>query len=373
MGIKAENEGTHLMEELLRAIQNYRELQRGEILEGEVVSVSPEEILIDVGSKSEGILSYRELEKMSPEGIEQIKVGDKVLACVVTPEDKQGNIILSLSQAELERDWQAAGKLFADETVFEGVVVDYNKAGLIVNLGKVRGFVPASQLTSFRRKGKDPSANPLVAMVRKKLQLKIIDLDRQRNRLILSERAATRQWRQEQRKKLLAELREGDVRRGLVTNLCDFGAFVDLGGADGLIHISELAWGQVAHPSEVLQGDDEVDVYVLGVDREKGRIALSLKRLQPDPWESVHERYSLGQLIEGTVTRLTRFGAFARLEDGIEGLIHISELSTEPIQHPSEVVKEGDVLTLRMIHIDSARHRLGLSLKRVKEVGEDVQ
>jgi len=368
-----EKESTHFVEELLSAVHEYRRLRQGEILEGEVVRVSPNEILIDVGSKSEGVVSPRELEAMGPEAIEQIKVGDKVWAYVVTPEDKEGNIILSLSRAELERDWQAASKLFADEKVFEEVVVGYNKGGLIVKLGKVRGFVPASQLISIRRRNEGSDANPLAAMVGKKLQLKIIDLDRQRNRLILSERAAVHQWRQEQRERLLAELREGDVRRGRVTNLCDFGAFVDLGGADGLIHLSELSWGQVTHPSEVLQVDDEVDVYVLGVDREKGRIALSLKRLQPDPWELISEKYHLGQLVEGTITRLTRFGAFARIEDGIEGLIHLSELSKEPIQHPSEVVKEGDVLTLRIIRIDSARHRLGLSLKRVEEVGEDVQ
>ena len=373
MGTTAENEGTHLMEELLSAVHDYKGLKHGEILEGEVVRVGPNAILIDVGSKSEGVVSPYELETMGPEAMEQIKVGDKVWAYVVTPEDEEGNIVLSLNQAELEKDWQAASKLFADETVFEEAVVGYNKGGLIVNLGKVRGFVPASQLTSARRGNEASNANPLAAMVGKRLRLKIIDLDRQRNRLILSERAATRQWRQEQRERLLSELREGDVRRGVVTNLCDFGAFVDLGGADGLIHLSELSWGQVANPSEVLQVDDEVDVYVLGVDRERGRIALSLKRLQPDPWDSVNERYFLGQLVEGTVTKLTRFGAFARLEDGIEGLIHTSELSKEPIQHPSEVVKEGDVLTLRIVHIDGARRRLGLSLKRVEEVEEDVQ
>jgi len=363
MGKTAENEGAPLMEELLSASYDYRGLKQGEILEGKVVQVSPNEILIDVSLKSEGVVSPYELETMGPEAIEQIKVGDKVWAYVVTPEDEKGNIILSLSRAELERSWQAASKLFAEETVFEEVVAGYNKGGLIVNLGKVRGFVPASQLTSIHR------GDPLAALVGKKLRLKIIDLDRQRNRLILSERAATRQ----QRERLLAELREGDVRRGRVTNLCDFGAFVDLGGADGLIHLSELSWKQVAHPSEVLQVDDEVDVYVLGVDREKGRIALSLKRLQPEPWESANERYSLGQLVEGTITKLTRFGAFAKLEDGIEGLIHISELSKEPIQRPNEVVREGDVLTLRIIRMDSARRRLCLSLKRVEEVKGDVQ
>ena len=259
---------------------------------------------------------------------------------------------------------EASRRFGADE-----IVAGYNKGGLIVRLGKVRGFVPASQLTTRRQRaqGETLSGEDLRAqLVGQKLQLKIIELDRERNRLILSERAAMREWRRQQKAQLLADLREGDIRRGEVISLCDFGAFVDLGGADGLVHLSELSWRRVAHPSEVLKVGDEVEVYVLNVDRERKRIGLSLKRLQPDPWTQAVNKYTVGQLVEGTITKLVKFGAFARLsDDDIEGLIHISELSDQHVTHPKEVVKEGDVLTLRVIRVDAQRRRIGLSLKQV--------
>ena len=200
-----------------------------------------------------------------------------------------------------------------------------------------------------------------------KLHLKIIEIDRRRNRLILSERAATREWRQTQKERLLDDLQEGDIRKGVVSSLCDFGAFVDLGGADGLVHLSELSWSRVGHPKEVLAVDQEVEVYVLGVDRDRRRIALSMKRLKPEPWSTVQDRYQIGQLVTGTITNITEFGAFARLDDDIEGLIHISELSEDRIDHPNAVVKEGDEVTLRVIRIDPDRQRIGLSLRRVNE------
>jgi small subunit ribosomal protein S1 len=357
------------MERLPEAAYDVKTLSRGDILEGTVVRVSPEEVLIDVGWKYEGTISSRELESMGPSGIEEIHIGDEVLTYVVSPEDKNGRIVLSLRQAELEKDWRSLEKLLEAEEVLEGTVAGYNKGGLIVQLGKVRGFVPASQLVPPPRQGKEGVLTPeehRAKMVGQQLLLKIIELDRQRNRLILSERAAMRQWRREQKTELLANLQEGDICHGHVSSLCGFGAFVDLGGADGLIHLSELAWGRVSHPREVLQVGDEVDVYVLNVDRDKRRIGLSLKRLQPDPWSQVEEKYSVGQLVEGTITKLTRFGAFARLKgDDIEGLIHVSELSNDRVAHPKEMVKEGDTLTLRIISLDSDRRRMGLSLKRV--------
>lgn len=357
------------MEHLPEGAYNFKTLSRGDILEGTVVRVSPEEVLIDVGWKYEGTISSRELESMGSSAIEEIHIGDEVLTYVVSPEDKNGRIVLSLRQAELEKDWRSLEGLLEAEEVLEGMVAGYNKGGLIVQLGKVRGFVPASQLVPPPRQGKEGALTPeerRAKMVGQQLLLKIIELDRQRNRLILSERAATRQWRREQKAQLLANLQEGDICHGQVSSLCNFGAFVDLGGADGLIHLSELAWGRVSHPREVLQVGDEVDVYVLNVDRDKRRIGLSLKRLQPDPWSQAEQKYSVGQLVEGTITKLTRFGAFARLKgDEVEGLIHVSELSNDRVAHPKEVVKEGDTLTLRIISFDSDRRRMGLSLKRV--------
>ena len=238
-----------------------------------------------------------------------------------------------------------------------------------MQLGQVRGFVPSSQLIRPSRWDEErhlTREERRAKMVGRQLVLKIIELDRQRNRLILSERAAGRLRRKEQKEQLLASLKEGDICRGRVSSLCDFGAFVDLGGADGLIHLSEISWGRVSHSREVLQVGEEVEVYVLKVNREKRRIGLSLKHLQSDPWSQVEERYSEGQLVEGTITKLTDFGAFAQLKgDAVEGLVHVSELSNQRIAHPKEVVKEGQTLTLRIIRLDPHRRRMGLSLKSV--------
>ncbi|MBC7255326.1 MAG: S1 RNA-binding domain-containing protein [Chloroflexi bacterium] len=260
--------------------------------------------------------------------------------------------------------------MFESQEVFDGKVSGANRGGLIVHVGRVRGFVPASQVASVRlsRNADDAEREKALGeLVGRTIPVKVIELDRRRNRLILSERAALRERRQKQKERLLSELKEGDVRRGVVSSLCDFGAFVDLGGADGLVHISELSWSRVTHPSQVLKVGDEVDVYVLGVDVQRRRIALSIKRLKPEPWSEVEERYHIGQIVRGHITNITEFGAFARLDEDIEGLIHISELSEQHINHPSEVVHEGQELDLRVIRIDAAKQRLGLSLRRVTE------
>jgi len=352
----------------------YKRVKYGDIVAGTIVHVEPREILIDIGAKSEGVVDQKEIESMTADAIKKIHEGDRVLAFVLRSEDREGNVVLSLARAQLERDWRDAEELLKTEQIFEAQVAGFNKGGLIVRVGKVRGFVPATQLESnFRRKSETPAEGgegnepDLSAFVGKKIKLKIIELDRARNRLILSERAAMRDWRKEQKEKLLTELKEGDVRSGVVTSVTDFGAFVSLGGVDGLIHLSELSWAKINHPRDLLKVGDKVDVKVLSVDRERQRIALSLKRMQVEPWSTVEERYQVGQLVTGTITKLASFGAFARLEDNIEGLIHISELSDRRINHPKEVVKEGDTLTLRVIRIDAARRRLGLSLKRVED------
>jgi len=356
-----------MMDALLQEDYGFRALRRGQIVEGYIVQLSPSEILVDVGSKSEGIVMSREIERLGPDGMAELHEGDSILVYVVSPEDKNGNVVLSLSRAQMERDWRDAQELFDAGTMFEGSVAGFNKGGLIVRVGKVRGFVPASQIVSSRQRRKGTSGEEfLSSLVGQNLELKIIEIDRTRNRLILSERAAQRDLRKQQKDKLLSELQEGDIRTGEVISLCDFGAFVDLGGADGLVHLSELSWRRVSHPSEVLNVGDDVEVYVLNVDRDRKRIGLSLKRLEDDPWSSIAERYHIDQLVEGTVTKLVKFGAFARIfDDDIEGLIHLSELSDERITHPREVVQEGDVRTLRIIRIDPDRRRIGLSLKRV--------
>ena len=356
-----------------------KEIKRGDVLTGTIVQITPQEIVVDVGSKSEGIISSRELERLPADVLSELKPGDEVMTFVVSPEDGNGNIVLSLSRAQTERDWREAEDLFKSQGVFEGQVAGFNKGGLIVKVGKVRGFVPASQLVttpgsdrSEGAEGEGAEAKPdkrWQPLVGKKLQLKVIEMDRARNRLILSERAAMRDWRKIQKEKLLSELHEGMRLKGKVISLADFGAFIDLGGADGLVHLSEISWKRVMHPREVLKVGQEVEVEILNVDSDRKRIGLSLKRLEPDPWSTIENRYKIGQLVEGTITKLAKFGAFARIKDDdeIEGLIHISELSEGRINHPKEAVKEGQVLTLRIIRIDSERRRLGLSLKRVDQ------
>ena len=380
------------MDQLLVESYSLPTVKAGDILDGTIVSITPTEITVDVGAKSEGIITGRELERLSPEVLSDLKVGDPVVTYVVRPEDKDGHIVLSLARAQQERDWREAERLFQTQQIFEATVTNYNRGGLVVRMGRLRGFVPASQLVSAPPSSGEESASAgpdagaseqrWAKMVGQKLQLKVIEIDRRRNRLILSERLAMREWRKEQKERLLNELQRGDVRKGVVTSLQPFGAFVDLGGADGLIHLSELSWRRVSHPREVLQVGQEVEVYVLHVDRDKRRIGLSLRRLQPEPWSVVTEKYKVGQVVEGTITKLANFGAFARIDDGIEGLIHISELAKHRVNHPKEVVKEGDTLPMRIIRIDPARRRMGLSLKRVadedyaeydwQEAGEEI-
>ncbi len=361
------------MAEMLERYLCDHKLEHGQIVSGIIVRTSRNEVILDIGAKCEGIVPERDLERLSSADREALRVGDEVLVCVITPEDTSGNIILSLSRAQLAHDWHRALELFKSQEIVERPVTGCNKGGIIVSFGKIRGFVPGSQLAASRVAGQSAAGQDnnsrWESLIGETLQLKIIEVDQERNRLIFSEKVATRDWRKSQRERQLDELTEGDVRRGKVINLADFGAFVDLGGVDGLVHLSELSWKRISHPREVVEAGQELDVYVLKVDRERQRVALSLKRLQPDPWLSVAERYQEGQLVEGVVTRLAKWGAFASVvgDEAIEGLIHISELTNKQVIHPREVIKPGQVVTLRIIGLDAENHRLSLSLKRVDE------
>jgi small subunit ribosomal protein S1 len=344
----------------------YHRPQRGDIRQGVILSIGPEEIVVNVGLKREGIVPGSDLERMGEEALSELEVGGKVPVFILKPRDQSGNVIVSLYRARLEQDWLHAQELLASGEVWEGVVSGCNRGGLVVPFGKLRGFVPASQITNFpRRLTPDKRESKLAEMVGRKLHLRVIEVDRRRRRLVFSERAGEREWREQQRERLMQELCEGDIVRGTVSNLCKFGAFVDVGGADGLVHISELSWQRVRHPQEVLQVGEEVDVYVLRLDYKRKRIGLSIKRLQPEPWTLIDDKYDVGQLVEGTVTSVTDFGAFAAIKEGVEGLIHVSELAEPAPKHPSEVVEEGNRLLLRIIRMDVRRRRLGLSLKRV--------
>jgi small subunit ribosomal protein S1 len=352
---------------------DYRRPVRGQIREGVILRIEERGIIIDVGLKRDGIVSHQDAQRLGKEFESQLEPGREVIARIVRPEDREGNLVLSLYQARLEKDWQRAQEMMESGEVWHGEVSGCNRGGLAVKFGRLYGFVPGSHLWrgSRHRFSAEQREEVFQEYIGQELPLKVIEVERGRRRLILSERLARRQLRKRQLELLLNELLEGQVCQGTVSRLCDFGAFVDLGGADGLIHISELAWQRVQHPREVLQVGDEVQVYILRLDRGRERIELSLKRLQPDPWTLVDLTYVEGQLVSGVVTGLADFGAFVALDVGVEGLVHISELSDPPPEKPEVVVQSGEELVLRILRIDSTRRRIGLSLKRVTKEERD--
>ncbi|HEX5504638.1 MAG TPA: 30S ribosomal protein S1 [Thermomicrobiales bacterium] len=359
-----------LMQQLLDdPSHDYRALKYGDVLDGVIMQRDRDEFLIDIGSKSEGIIPSREYSTLTSDEAAQLKVGDKVLVFVVQPENQEGHTVLSIDKARQEKSWRVLQEHYDKNEVIQAAVTNYNKGGLLVNLDGVRGFVPASQVTEIRG-GDDASKQADMArLVGQVLPLKVIEINRHRNRLILSERMAVQERRDAMKEKLIENLHEGETKRGRVSSIADFGAFVDIGGADGLVHLSEISWSRVKHPSEVLKVGDEVDVYVLNVNPQEKKIALSIKRTQPEPWSRVAQKYEIGQIVPATITQLANFGAFARIEDGIEGLIHVSELSDERVNHPREVVQEGQDVQVRIIRIDPQRRRMGLSLRRAIESG----
>jgi small subunit ribosomal protein S1 len=347
----------------------YQQSKRGEIRMGHVIAIKDEGIVVDLGLKREGFIPQDDVRQVGTEPLAQLKIGDEIPVYVLRPEnDREGNVLVSWHRARQEQDWIDAQRLHDTAEVWEGKVKGYNRGGLIVPYGKIRGFVPASQITGVSRRLDAASLQARLAeMVGQDLPLKVIEVDRESRRLILSERTARREWRAKQREILLNELQEGDIVPGVVRNICDFGIFVDLGGTDGLVHVSEMSWRRTNHPSEVVQVGDKVRAYVLRVDRENRRIGLSLRLAEPDPWSTVEEKYNIGDLVTGTITKLIAFGAFAALDDGIEGLVHISELAEIPPKHPGEVVNQDQVLPLCVVKIDTQRRRMGLSLRRVTE------
>jgi small subunit ribosomal protein S1 len=340
---------------------------QGEIRQGFIATIRDTEILVSVGTKSEGVISGRELEQIPAEIRNSFQIGQEIPVYVVAPEDSNGNVVLSFMRAREEKDWEIVDELLASGQAFDSKVIGYNKGGLIVPIGSLRGFVPASQISLSRRTttGNESPEQRWGKMVGEPMSVRVIEVDRERRRLILSERMALQETRESLKDRLLDELQEGTVRNGRVTSLADFGAFVNIDGADGLVHLSEISWERITHPNEVLKVGQEVKVKVISVDRERKRIGLSIRQLQDDPWTQKVSHLKEGMLVEGTITHLTKFGAFARLGDDLEGLVHVSELSEQRVTHPKEVVHEGEVLTLRVIRIDPERRRIGLSLRKV--------
>jgi small subunit ribosomal protein S1 len=378
--VAAASDAPTTMAELLDDPDNeVKSLKHGDVVEGTVVRIDPDEILVDFGGKSEGVVSNRELmgrrgPREADESRPELKVGDEVLVYVLQPESPEGHAVLSLRRAGLERKWRAMQERFDAGEIVEARVIDHNKGGLIVDLG-VRGFVPISQIVDFPRRPRDEQprdaaqeiAEKLQPFVGRTLRLKILEVNRKANRLILSEKVALYEERREKRDELFSSLQVGQRVTGVVRSIAPFGVFIDLGGIDGLVHKSELSWNKVNNPETAYAIGEEVEAEVIDINHERGRISLSIRRLQPDPWQESVAKYQIGDVIEGTVTKLVNFGAFVRVEEGLEGLIHISELSHQRVAHPGDVVKEGEVLKLKIISLDSERHRLGLSLKQAED------
>ncbi len=369
------------MGQLLDSMEPIKPLRRGEVVDGEVMGFSEDGgILVNIGHKSEGVVQQREMRSLSEEEYNNLGIGDKIITYVLRPESADNAAILSIDRALGETGWRELEKCLEDNETVEGSILGFNKGGAIVDVRKVQGFVPMSQLVSVPRdifRDRSETEEDAEAENRrmerqaeetgKTLQLKILEINRSRNRAIFSERQAVQEWRDAQKARLVEELQVGETRKGVVTGISSFGAFVDLGGADGLVHISEMSWGPVAKPEDVVSIGDELDVFVLRVDIENKKIALSLRRLEPEPWETIHERLHVDDIVDAQITKLTNFGAFARVEGNIEGLIHISELSDRVIGHPREVVQEGEDVKLKVLRIEPERRRLGLSLKQTMD------
>jgi small subunit ribosomal protein S1 len=342
--------------------------EEGDIVTGTVVRVDKDEVLVDIGYKSEGVVPANELSiRKSVDPSEEVSVGDVVDALVLTKEDADGRLILSRKRARFERAWQRIEKAAEDGTPVSGSVIEVVKGGLIIDLG-VRGFLPAS-LVDIRRVAE------LDEFLGQSLECRVIELNRFRNNVVLSRRAVLEEERRGAREQILDRMNVGDLVIGTISNLVDFGAFVDLDGIDGLIHISELSWSHVNHPSEVLTIGQKVEVRVLDIDRDRQRISLGLKQTQKDPWQQVFENRQVNEIVHGQVTKLVSFGAFVEIEEGVEGLIHISELAQHHVEDPSEIVRPGQEVNVKIIEIDPDRRRLSLSLKRLEpeyRIHEDV-
>ncbi|HYD09640.1 MAG TPA: 30S ribosomal protein S1 [Acidimicrobiales bacterium] len=339
------------------------EVEDGQIVNGTVVKVDKDEVLLDIGYKSEGVIPSRELSiRNDVDPSEIVSLGDEVEALVLQKEDKEGRLVLSKKRAQYERAWGDIEKVKENDGVVKGLVIEVVKGGLILDIG-LRGFLPAS-LVELRR------VRDLQPYVGKQLDAKIIELDKNRNNVVLSRRGWLEETQKEQREEFLANLKPGEVRKGVVSSVVNFGAFVDLGGMDGLVHVSELSWKHVDHPSSVVTVGDEIEVQVLDVDLDKERISLSLKATQQDPWQEFASGHRVGELVYGRVTKLVPFGAFVQVGEGIEGLVHISEMSQHHVDLPEQVVSPGEELWVKIIDLDLQRRRISLSIKQAAEGGE---
>ena len=362
------------MWEYLSDAYDFAPPSRGDIREGTILSLRRDQVVFDIGAKQDALLSSRELDHISEEEFQALHLGDQVNVYVLRADESVEQPIVSLRLAKEQEDWIRAQAMMDSGELTHSKVTGFNKGGLLSEFGGLQGFIPISQIANLVMSGGDRTqAEMLGEYVGRELVLKVIEVNRRRRRLILSERAAMREWRSHQREQLLEEIAEGQTRTGVVSNLVDFGAFVDLGGMDGLVHISELSWGRVEHPREVLNIGQEVEVLILNVDRDRQRIGLSIKRIQRDPWESVGDRYEAGQLVVGVVSHIVSFGAFVELEPGVEGLVHVSELADGQVENPADLVRENQELTLLVLGVDPQEHRISLSLRQAPRPEPDTE
>ncbi|MCL4239254.1 MAG: S1 RNA-binding domain-containing protein [Anaerolineae bacterium] len=358
----AEEETGESFLEMLEASFDYEPPHRGEIRDAIILQIEPNEIIVDMGAKQDGIVTAQDLERLGDAYRKSLKVGQTVPVYVLNPRDSDGNLIVSINMGLQQYDWDEARALLDKDEVVEVTVTGHNRGGVLVRWKSLEGFIPSSHMVTVSAglQGNE-RREALNRLVNDTMGVKVIEVDQDRRRLIFSEREAQREWRAQQKARLLATLNEGNVVRGTVTGLRDFGAFVNLGGADGLIHVSELAWHRVDHPRDVLKIGDEIEVYVLSLDRNTNRIALSRKRLLPDPWDDALERYHEGMFVEGTVTNVVDFGAFIALDDGLEGLLHLSEMGDGSLKEPHSYVKKGDRLQLRISRLEPDQRRVGFT------------
>ena len=352
------------MAQLLEESQPMKGLRRGEVVEGVVARADSDGILVSVGNKSEGVIPQREMRSMTHAMLEEYSSGTSIIVYVMDPSGSEGQALLSFDRARSFRAWIELENCIQSGNTIKGQFAGFNRGGAIVDVQSVQAFVPMSQMNIPQ--GSDPEQF-LKESEGQESDFKVIEVNRRRNRAVLSQKATNQQQRDDSKIKLMDEIQEGDVRDGVVTGITSFGAFIDIGGADGLVHISELSWTPVDAVTDVLSEGQNIEVFVLKVDKDNKRIALSIRKLIPTPWETAVDKFSLGQLVSGKVTKLTDFGAFALVEDTIEGLIHVSELTDRHIQHPKEVVAVGDSLTLRIVSMDYGKQRMGLSVKQVEE------
>lgn len=348
---------------------SYSPPRRGEIREATILQIDEREIIVDLGAKQDGIVPSQDLDRMEDSFRESLEAGASIPVYVINPRDQNDNLIVSINMGLQRYDWEKARELLSSQDPVDVKVSGYNKGGALVRWNRLEGFIPSSHLVSANMALDRREA--MSELIGSTLSVKVIEVDQDRRRLIFSEREAQKEWRAKRKQKLLAELSVGDVVNGVVTGLRDFGAFVNIGGADGLIHVSELAWHRVDHPRDILSIGDKIEVYVLNLDRETNRIALSRKRLLSDPWDEAQYRYHEGQLVEGQVTNVVDFGAFVALGDGLEGLLHLSEMGDGALKEPYSYVQKGDQLSLRISHLEPEKRRVGFTQRWGTEVGDE--